>query len=149
MATNLYAEDTFELLGFAGKCEGFVLDFSVGASINIGFWPSFSDIPGSSTAVGLGVDIPLTSFGVGISWVFSGLNGESDPEGTLNGFNWEEIASFFDRPPPMAISIIGLILSIGLPGVGISAVDLSFHDCYANARYFSMFPSFTFSKFKV
>ena len=150
MATNLYAEDTFELLGFAGKCEGFVLDFSVGASINIGFWPSFSDIPGSSTAVGLGVDIPLTSFGVGISWVFSGLNGESDPEGTLNGFNWEEIASFFDRPPPMAISIIGLILSIGLPGVGISAVDLSFHDCYGWGYEFDVSTgSPPFSEFKV
>ena len=131
VATNLDTADPFRIAGFIGRCEGFVLDFTVGASINIAFWPSFDSIPGSSTAVGLGVDIPFTSLGMGISWVMTGLSGERDPSGLLNGFDYEGLADVFDVSTPFpTIEVIGLVISLGLPGVGISAVDLSFHDCW-------------------
>ena len=152
VATNLDTADPFRIAGFVGNCDGFVLDFTVGASINIAFWSSFDSIPGSSTAVGLGVDIPFTDLGMGISWVMTGLSGERDQSGVLNGFDLETIADFFDitTPNPYQIEVIGLAISIGLPGVGISAVDLSFHDCYGWGYEFDVSTgSPPFSEFKV
>ena len=140
VATNLDTADPFRIAGFVGNCDGFVLDFTVGASINIAFWPSFDSVPGASTAVGLGIDIPFTNYGFGISWVMTGLNGERDPEGVLDSFNWEQLANVFDPTTPIygGIEIIGLVISFGLPGVGISFFDISFHDCWTYDYFFDV-----------
>ena len=60
-------ENDNKIMVFEGKCDGWETDIGMGAEIILGFWRKLDDIPGFSTAFGLGFDTPVVNVGAGVS----------------------------------------------------------------------------------
>ena len=60
-------ENENNIMVFEGNCHGFETDIGIGAEVILGFWRKLEDIPGFSTAFGLGFDTPVVNVGAGVA----------------------------------------------------------------------------------